>query len=318
MRVRNRISYIYGPVPSRRLGYSLGIDVVAHKICSYDCIYCQLGKTTNLTLERKVYVEPAEIIRQVIGAVDRGSRIDYLTFSGSGEPTLNSRIGYIINEIKAKTPLPVAVITNGSLLFMPEVQRDLSSADVVLPTLCAARDSTMRRINRMHAGISARVIIDGMADFRAHYDGQIWLEIMLIRGINDLPDEIAELKKAVDSIIPDKVQLNTVVRPSSEKNAQPLGTSELERVCELLGGRCEIIAEFKDSKGPAAVPHLRQAIMDMVKRRPVTADDIARSLGADQKAVQAILNELHILKKIEKKFHGQALYYGMPGLNDKA
>ncbi len=295
----------------------MGIDAVSHKICSFDCIYCQLGKTTDLTIERKVYVEPAEIIRQVTEAINQGSRIDYLTFSGSGEPTLNSRIGHIISELKAKTRLPVAVITNSSLLFMPEVQRDLSNADVVLPTLCAAREATMRKINRMHAGISARVIIDGLADFRAHYNGQIWLEIMLLKGINDTPDEIAELKKAVDSIKPDKVQLNTVARPPSEKTARPLNTSELERVRELLGGRCEIIAEFRDSKEPATVPHLRQAIMDMVNRRPVTADDIARSLGADQKAVQVILNDLHILKKIEKKLHGGAFYYGLPGLNDK-
>ncbi|HEX7319231.1 MAG TPA: radical SAM protein [bacterium] len=318
MRTRDNISYIYGPVPSRRLGYSLGIDVVAHKICSFDCIYCQLGKTTDLTLERKVYVEPAEIIRQVTEAINQGSRIDYLTFSGSGEPTLNSRIGYMISELKAKTRLPVAVITNGSLLFMPEVQRDLSGADVVLPTLCAARESTMRKINRMHVGISARVIIDGLGDFRAHYNGQIWLEIMLIKGINDTSDEIAELKKATDSIRPDRIQLNTVVRPSSEKTARPLSMPELEHVRELLGGNCEIIAEFKDSKDPVAVPRLRQAILDILKRRPVTADDIVRSLGADQKAVQAILNDLHILKKIEKKLHGGANYYSLPGRNDQA
>jgi wyosine [tRNA(Phe)-imidazoG37] synthetase (radical SAM superfamily) len=125
---------IYGPVPSRRLGISLGVDIVPFKTCSYDCIYCQLGRATNHTIKRGSFVPIDSVLKQIKDVVDQNSDIDYITFSGSGEPTLNSDTGEIICKIKDFTSIPIAVLTNGSLLWQQQVRKDLSSADLVVPS----------------------------------------------------------------------------------------------------------------------------------------------------------------------------------------
>jgi len=301
--------YIYGPVLSRRLGFSLGIDLVTHKICSFDCIYCQLGKTTDLTLERKVYLPPEIIIQQVKDAVANNKRIDYLTFSGSGEPTLNSKIGYIIAEIKKFTDIPVAVLTNGSLLFRIDVQDDLLNADLVLPTLCAVTEETMQKINCFHKDLTAKKIIQGLIDFNKKYHGKIWLEFMLIKGINDTPAELEKMKRAIAQIKPDKVQLNTVVRPPSEKSAIPLSIEELTKIKDYLGAGCEIIAEFAASGSTTSMIDKQGLILDMIKRRPVTLDDISNSLGLQRQETLNYVDRLKQEAKILSMKHKGKTYY---------
>jgi len=241
-------SYLYGPVLSRRLGYSLGINVIPFKTCTFDCIYCQLDKTTHKTIERKEYIPTQEILGQLKQALSIEKKIDYITFSGSGEPTLHSEIGKIIKTIKKITSIPIAVITNGSLLFEKKLRNDLQNADLVVPSLDAVTDEIFKKIDRPHPSLNIEKIINSFKDFRREYKGLIWLEIMLAKGINDDLKHLQKIKTIITEINPDKIQLNTVVRPPNEKFAKPLNLKDLEKIRDFLGYGCEVIGEFKREK----------------------------------------------------------------------
>ncbi len=301
--------YTYGPVPSRRLGYSLGVDIIPHKNCSFDCVYCQLGKTTCKTLRRKEYAPVREIIREVEQVIQREDRIDYITFSGSGEPTLHESIGLLIDELKKLTAIPIAVLTNGSLLYMPEVRKDLKHADVVLPTLCTASQDVFQRINRGHPDLTIERIINGLIDFRTIFLGEIWLELMFVRGLNDAPDEIRRLKKVISKIKPDRIHLNTVVRPPSEDYAQALSFEDLERIRRIIGEGAQIIVDFHmDVKSPKTTDQ-RVYVLSMVKRRPVTLDDLVNVLGLHKNVILKIVGQLEAEGKILLSKHGKKTYY---------
>lgn len=309
MKIKPKRRLVYGPVRSRRLGLSLGIDIVPFKVCDFDCIYCQIGHTTKLTIERKPYVSAEEILKQVKSVVAEGVQIDFLTFSGSGEPTLNSQLGKIIEGLKAFTRLPIAVITNGSLLFRPDVRQDLHNVDVVLPTLCTARDESLRKINRMHESLKIETIIAGQVDFRKEFKGKIWLEIMLIEGFNDRPEELAALKAAVARIRPDKVHLNTVVRPPSESFARPLTGEELQKICAFFGEGCEPIAEFDRGQPQKEYQDQDRSILSLITRRPATREDIAGGLGLEPGQVAESLDRLVGEGKIFSVEHDGRTYY---------
>lgn len=302
-------TYTYGPVPSRRLGFSLGIDLVPFKTCSFNCIYCQLGTTTNNTIERKEYAPADEVLEEVKDVLKRGDRIDYLTFSGSGEPTLHARLKYLITEVKKLTTLPIAVLTNGSLLFMPDVQVDLLSADVVLPTLSTTNQIIFEKIHRPHPSLTVEKIIQGLIEFRKKYQGKIWLEIMLVKGINDTHIEIEKLKEIVKKIAPDKIHLNTVVRPPSEKYASPLSDQELLKIKNMFGARCEIIATFKETREAVYLHDVYQDILNLIKRRPVTLDDIATTIGLHKNEILKYCDQLQKEKKILVTEHDGQHYY---------
>jgi len=301
--------YTYGPVPSRRLRFSLGIDLIPFKNCSFDCIYCQLGKTTNKTIERREYLPTEEILKGVKKILKNNNHIDYLTFSGSGEPTLHSGIGYLISELKKITKIPIAVINNSSLLFIPAVQEELSNADVVLPTLCAVSQEIFNKINRPIPDATIEKIIHGLISFRKIYKGKIWLEIMLIKGINHEPHNINKLKKIVEKIAPDKIHLNTAVRPPSEKYALPLSIEELQRVENILGDNTEIIASFNAKRGAAYLIDTEKIIIDMMRRRPITLEDICSVTGLHRNEVLKYLDQLHRAKKVKITEHDNRNYY---------
>jgi wyosine [tRNA(Phe)-imidazoG37] synthetase (radical SAM superfamily) len=301
--------YIYGPVPSRRLGFSLGIDLIPNKNCSFDCIYCQLGRTRNKTIERKEYLPTEEILQGIKDVLKREKNIDYLTFSGSGEPTLHSKIGDLINEVKKITKIPVAVLTNGSLLFIPDVQKQIAGADVVLPTLCTSNQETLKRINRPHSSLRIEKIIQGQISFRKMYQGKIWLEVMLVRGINDVPEEIEKLKAVIEKIAPDKIHLNTVVRPPSEKSAAALSNDELQKIKDFFGKKCAVIAEFKKKGRRSEIADKEAEILSLIKRRPVTLDDIAKSTGLHKNEVVKYLEHLRVQRKIKLAEYEGKNYY---------
>jgi wyosine [tRNA(Phe)-imidazoG37] synthetase (radical SAM superfamily) len=232
--------HLYGPVPSRRLGRSLGIDLVPHKICTYDCIYCQIGNTTEKTLVRKEYVPVKEILEEVGSFLnEENPSIDALSLTGSGEPTLHSQIRSVIEGIKVITSRPVAVITNGSLLYEEAVRQDLLRADIVLPSLDAVSSESFMRINRPRSGFSIEKVIEGLVEFRKVYEGQIWLEILFCKGVNDGKEELLRMKNTVDRIQPDRIHLNTVVRPPFEKWALPLNQKEMEAMRTFFGERLQ-------------------------------------------------------------------------------
>ena len=303
------MSQIFGPVPSRRLGMSLGIDIIPFKTCTLDCIYCQLGRTTNKTIERKKYTTSDEIFRELEKVLGEGERIDYITFSGSGEPTLNPEIGKMITGIKEMTSIPVAVLTNGTLLYQPRVEADLLEADLVIPSLDGASEEVFRRVNRPHSSLTISEVIRGIKTFSRNFKGKIWLEIMLVKGMNDSEKSINEIKKVIREIKLDKIQLNTVVRPPAEESAGALGWQDLERIRSILGKRCEIIAELKKLERRAYKGDIEEAILTMVRRRPLTLAEISSSLGLHQNEVIKYIGLLEREGQIKKRIHQEKRYY---------
>lgn len=302
--------YLYGPVPSRRLGRSLGVDLVPHKICTYDCIYCQIGRTTDKALVRKEYVPVREILEEVRRFLkEKTSTIDHLSLSGSGEPTLNSRIGSIIEKIKAITSIPVAVITNGSLLYEEEVRQDLLRADIVLPSLDAASPEVFNKVNRPLSGFSVEKVIEGLAEFRKIYKGQIWLEILFCKGINDSQEELLKMKKAIDRIRPDLIHLNSVVRPPSEKWVVPLDQKEMERIKAFFGEKASIISEF-DRHPPSILERdVKEEILKILRRRPLSLADLSNGMGIPQNELDRYLKPLIRGGKIQSRSFGDSVYY---------
>jgi wyosine [tRNA(Phe)-imidazoG37] synthetase (radical SAM superfamily) len=301
--------HVYGPVPSRRLGFSLGVDIIPFKTCTLDCTYCQLGSTRKTVFRRGSWFPPGEILAQVKEAVGSGQKIDVITFSGSGEPTLNRDIGRIIRAIKKMTRIPVVVLTNGTLLTRKEVRRDLAAADIVVPSLDAVSGNLFRRVNRPNRALDPEKIIDGLARFREGFRGEIWLEVMLIRGVNDSPAHIKALRAAADRIRPERIQLNTVVRPPADVKAKPLSPGAMGKIRDALGPRAEIIASFEKRKQAPAAGDFETALLTAVGRRPMTAEDISLSLGRHRDEVLKALSSLRGRRKVRKAVYGGKTYF---------
>jgi wyosine [tRNA(Phe)-imidazoG37] synthetase (radical SAM superfamily) len=301
--------FVYGPVPSRRLGLSLGVDILPFKTCTLDCAYCQLGSTGKTVLRRASYFPPKDILAQIKEALDSGQRIDIITFSGSGEPTLNRDIGRLIRAIKRMTRVPVAVLTNGTLLGRADVRRDLAAADIVVPSLDAVPEGLFRRVNRPHPSLRSDKLIEGLARFRKGFKGLIWLEVMFVKGVNDSPAHIRALKKAADLIRPDRIHLNTVVRPPADVRAKPLSPGAMDKVRRALGPRAEVVASFKGRERPPAAVALDRAILDTVGRRPVTVEDITAALGRHRDEVLKAIVSLLRRGEVRESPHGGRTFF---------
>lgn len=302
--------HLYGPVPSRRLGRSLGIDLVPHKICTYDCIYCQIGKTTEKTPVRKEYVPVKEILEEVEHFLkEETSSTDVLSLTGSGEPTLHSQIRSVIEGIKAITSIPIAVITNGSLLYEEEVRRDLLRADLVLPSLDAVSPEVFRSINRPCKGFSVGKVIGGLVEFRKIYKGQIWLEILFCKGVNDSKEELLRMKETVERIRPDRIHLNTVVRPPSETWAVPLNQKEMEEIRAFFGEKASIISEFDRHPPVVAERDVKEEILEILKRRPLSLKDLSQGMGIRENEIEKYIQPLVSEGKIHARMFGDSFYY---------
>ena len=302
------MTHLFGPVPSRRLGRSLGVDLIPPKTCPYHCIYCEVGPTTCQTGERFSYQTEAIIEELANYLKDPGVKPDVITLAGSGEPTLNQGLGRIIREIKAMSQIPVAVLTNGALLYLPEVRRELAAADLVLPSLDAAREETYRAINRPLPELSLASLLEGLTAFRREYRGQFWLEVMLLKGLNDTEAELAPLRRAIEEIAPDRVQLNTAVRPVVEATAAPLSAGEMEAAAAYLGGPVEVIASF-DREDIVARSSQDDDFVEMLSRRPMTAPDLSKALGLPLVQVVARLKRLQDSGRISHNRHHDQEFY---------
>ncbi|MCF8226390.1 MAG: radical SAM protein [Bacteroidales bacterium] len=304
--------YLFGPVPSRRLGISLGVDLVPRKVCSLDCIYCEVGKTTKLTTERREYIPYGKIKKELLHYFKNSPDPDYITFSGSGEPTLNSRLGDIILFIKEIRPdIPVAVLTNGTTLTDKTVREELLNADIVLPSLDAATQKVFDLINRPEKTLNIKQYVEGLVQFRQAYQGKIWLEVFILPGINNSDDELAKLKRHIERIGPDSIQLNTLDRPGTVENLVPADTFELSRIKKLLGNKnVEIIAsteirkEVKSYRDDAAT-----AILETIARRPCTLDDLKEILGLHISEINKYLDVLESEKKIIAVRQERGIFY---------
>jgi len=271
--------YFYGPVPSRRLGRSYGVDIVPFKVCTLDCIYCQLGKTTEKTIKRRDYGPIEPILAELRETLAEGLEADFITIAGSGEPTLNSRLGELIDGIKKITDIPVAVLTNGTLLYKEDVGADCAKADVVMPSLDAGDEQTFQKVNRPHKDISIENLISGLCAFRDKFAGWIWLEVFFVEGLNTNAEQIAKIKDAIELIRPDKVQLNTAVRPTAEADIKRLDAEKLRAIAARLGPKCEVVADFSLSHYGRGLENKAEDVLSILKRRPCSLNDISSGLG---------------------------------------
>jgi wyosine [tRNA(Phe)-imidazoG37] synthetase (radical SAM superfamily) len=285
---------VYGPVPSRRLGLSLGVDVVPAKLCTYDCIYCQLGPTRTLTTERA----SARPVDEIVAEVERRLRIwppaDVVTVAGSGEPTLYSGLGELIAGIKRITTTPVAVLTNGALFYDPEVRAAAARADIVLPSLDAGDEATFRLVNRPAPGLSLEQVVAGLASFRHEYRGKIWLEVMILAGLTDAPEQVRKIAALARRIAPDRIQLNTPVRPTFDERAVPVSTRRLTQLRRLFTPEAEVVAEWGERPGDTAGRRTAGAeeILGLLQRRPCTTDDVVAGLRLHVNEVVKVLSGL--------------------------
>jgi len=271
---------VFGPVPSRRLGQSLGIDPIPLKTCNWNCVYCQLGRTARVAAGRREWVPEAMILRQVREALESHlpGEIDWITFVGSGEPTLHSGLGRMIREIQGMGSIPVAVITNGALLRQRQVREELAAADAVLPSLDAGSADLYRRINRPHSSLDFEGHVQGLVDFREAYAGRLWLEIMLLDGVNDTEEALRDLAVWVDRIRPDAVHLDVPSRPPAEAWVRPSGEEGLMRASAILGRRARVVHPVEGGFDLSGYDSVVDAVIGIITRHPMRQDQLERSL----------------------------------------
>jgi len=304
--------YLFGPVPSRRLGMSLGVDLVPKKVCSLNCVYCEVGHTTKLTTERREYILYDKVTNELEHYFANNPNPDYITFSGSGEPTLNSRIGDVLQFIKQKWPdIPVAVLTNGTLLYDKKVRNELMDANVVLPSLDAATEITFQKVNSPAPQLTVEKYIQGLIDFKNEFSGQIWLEVFIVPGYNDNIDDLKALKKAFKDINPDFVQLNTLDRPGTVANIHAASHEDLEKIVDYWKlDNVEIIAAAPERKNIQSYrKDAETAILGTISRRPCTLDDIVKILGLHINEINKYLDVLESEGKIEPIRQERGVFY---------
>lgn len=275
------MKYVYGPVPSRRLGKSLGIDTIPLKTCNWNCVYCQLGRSRPLLNERKEYYPPKAILAEVQEALAAHTHgeIDWVTFVGSGEPTLHASIGWLIRRVKDLTDLPIAVITNGSLLYLPEVRRDLSLADAILPSLDAGTADLYRKINRPHPQATFERLVEGLIAFRNEYQGKLWIEVMLVKGLNDGEQAIKNIVAVLSQIQPDEVHINLPTRPPVETWVQPADRDGLMRATAIIGGIAKVVHPAEGDFDLSGYDNLADAVLAIITRHPMSQDQLERTLA---------------------------------------
>jgi wyosine [tRNA(Phe)-imidazoG37] synthetase (radical SAM superfamily) len=301
--------YLFGPVASRRLGLSLGIDIVPFKICSQDCIYCELGPTTEKSIERKDYAPIEDILAELKERLAEGLSVDFITITGSGEPTLNSRLGELVEKIKKITKIPVAILTNGTLFYRQDVRADCAKADVVVPSLDAGDEGVFEKINRPHPDINIEKLILGLCSFRDEYHGQIWLEVFLVEGVNTGVEQIAEIKEAIKRIRPDKIQLNTAVRPTAEAGIERVKPERLADIAKELGENCEVVADFSAARRHKKAQSKAEYVLSMLKRRPCSIEDICSGLGISREEAQKYIVQFEQQGVIDSEIKNGIIFF---------
>jgi wyosine [tRNA(Phe)-imidazoG37] synthetase (radical SAM superfamily) len=317
MTEKTKKRFAFGPVPSRRLGKSLGIDFIPFKTCSYDCIYCQLGRTTDKTSDLKEYFPVEAIIDDVQNKLQEIPLPDYITLSGSGEPTLHSRLRDIIHGIKAITDVPVAVLTNGSLFWIDTVRNSVLDADLIIPSLDAGDKETFSYVNRPHQAISFEKMVQGLSSLREEFKGPLWLEVFLIKGITDSDSELLKIKAWIDRVVPDLIQLNTAVRTPSEDFVDLVKQDALEEIARFFGPRCEIIADYSKVHRLGEFKRTRDDVFEMLIRRPCSIDDISDGLDLHRNEAIKYIEELLDQNVIQRNKQGERILYHVKRNHDK-
>ena len=305
------IQHVFGPVPSRRLGMSLGIDPVPTKTCNFNCVYCQLGRTRPLTRKRKAFFNVSDILAEIttVLAESEPGSIDWITFVGSGETTLFSRLGSLIRFVKTISTLPVAVITNGSLLFLPEVRRALSAADAVLPSLDAGSEELFRSINRPHREFTFAHQVEGLIEFRKVFDGSLWIEVMLLGGINDSRDALTDIASILEQVEPDEIHISTPTRPPAEPWVEPPCRGDLERASSIFGSVAKVLSPITVEVNSGVKGDLEDVVLTIVSRHPLQEVELVRTLehlvpGRVLETLSTLANskKIQVVERFGKRF----------------
>lgn len=300
--------YLFGPVPSRRFGLSLGVDLVPHKTCTLNCVFCEVGPTTCLTIDRKEYVPTLEVARELKEWRAGGGKADVVTVTGAGEPTLHTGFGDILTFIKKEIGIKSVLLTNSILLYLPDVRRSAALADIAKVTLSAWDDDSFRKIARPHPDLRFPLVMEGLQLFRREYPGTIWLEVFIVPGINSDSAQVKAIAKLARTIRPDKIQLNTAIRPTAKSRVNPAAERCLNEISGLFEPPAEVIARFagKDS-GKGNID--QGAILAMLKRRPCTAEDVASAFSLDIARTQKILRQMQDEKSVRVESRNGGNYY---------
>lgn len=303
--------YLFGPIPSRRLGMSLGVDLVPKKVCTIDCVYCEVGKTTQLSVQPENYIAADKIMEELSHYLEHNQAPDYVTITASGEPTLNANLQEIISFVKQnEANIPVCVITNGTLFHNKKVRQALMMADLVLPSLDAATEPVFRKINRPHKAIDFQAYIQGMIDFGREFTGKIWLEVFILPGYNNHKEELLALKETILKINPDIVQINTLDRPGTVANLRGATQEELQEVMDFWQlNNVRIIAKAKQSTQTQFRSDTETAIKESISRRPCTVEDLITMLGLCEEEIDRCLQNLAKLKGFEKVEQERGVFY---------
>jgi wyosine [tRNA(Phe)-imidazoG37] synthetase (radical SAM superfamily) len=298
--IMKNYKYIYGPVPSRRMGKSLGISPIPEKTCNYSCVYCQLGRTNHLTNTREEFFPLSEILEELNDYSTKGQEFDVISIVGEGEPTLYSRLGELIQGIKDMLDKPVAVITNGALLYDKNLREELMSADMVLPSVDAYNESIYKKIDRPYGKLHFNEVSAGLIEFSKEYKGQLYLEIMLVDGINSSDEDIQGFKEYLKEINYDKLYINTPVRPPAESNVKAVGHERISHaVKELNGISIDMLASgsfYSDTLDTY------DAVLSISSRHPLSHFELISFLssrGLDKKAIDDIINRLKKDSRVE-------------------
>jgi len=305
--------YLFGPVPSRRLGISLGVDLVPHKTCSLNCVYCECGKTTNLTVVRKEYIPTKIVISELNDFLNAKPKLDYITFSGAGEPTLHSGIGEIVRFLKDNFPFyKIALLTNGTLFHQQKLINEVKDIDLILPSLDAASDRAFRKINRPARELSIQNIIKGLAKLRSEFSGKMWVEIFIAPGLNDSEEEIKLLRETIHRIRPNQVQLNTLDRPGTKSWVKAATKNELEKIALQLNWETNIIANFQKREQIASYnSDIESSIIQTIKRRPCTTNDLSAALGLHPNEINKYIEALFEREQIRSVMMERGTFYGL-------
>ncbi len=306
--MKEKYHYLFGPVPSRRFGRSLGVDLTPYKTCSFDCVFCQLGRTTNKTVARKECVPVDAVLAELDEWLKTDGKADYITLSGSGEPTLHSRFGEVLEFIRAHSAIPSVLLTNGTMLCLPEVRSAASRANVVKVSLSAWNQASYECVNRPHPQLRFDQLVEGQKAFRAQFKGELWMEVFLIWGMNSIPADVGKIAAIAREIGPDRIQLNTAVRPPAEGFATALPKERMEALTRLFYPAAEIIAEF-NTNNASDVRANQDTILSMLRRRPCTAEQIADVFGMHLNEVSKYLGKLMRTDQIRAERKNTALYY---------
>ncbi len=302
------MKYIFGPILSRRFGRSLGVDLTPFKVCSFDCVFCQLGKTTLKTSERKEYIPVKDVIKELDDWISSGGTADYITLAGSGEPTLHTNFGEVIEFVRSSSKMLVTLLTNGTTLHLPEVRKAASRADIVKVTLSAWDQNSFEKIHRPAPGVTFKQVLNGEQLFRNEYEGNIWMEVFVVQGINSNKSDIMRIAEISNSIRPDVIHLNTCIRPPAEDFALSVPEERLLELAELFEPKAEVIATYKKITNETFLRN-ENAIFEMLKRHPSSIADIARISGMHPNEISKYLESLIEKNAITAKTINSVTYF---------